>query len=502
MITTTYLRNIHHYHNIGWFDTPCSDFPNSSWRHWAHFRGPPPNGTWYQFEMWPDLSEFDDDELCPTGFTYQDGRPAGLFSSYNNKTVDRHVSWMKDYNIDGVFVQRFITRFEKKDGMDYRERCFVDRVLDNVRVSAERHGRVFANMWDVSGASSQNVYDQIKRDWMYLVDVQEITKSRSYLHHKGRPLVSIWGFGSLNRPGEADQVIQLLQWFHHLAPEKYRATVKGGVPNGWQDNGRDTKEGYGWYRAFRKFDVISPWSVGRFRGLSGVDDFANKVTIPNAQECQVLGIDYMPVVWPGFSWAYKNIRYPERKEPFNKYPREAGKFLWRQFHVATNAFPDGMEKQVYVAMFDEVDESTAIMKIAGSQNEAPREGNFLTARMDGYQVPNDWYLQLMGEATKQLRLSSERVVAEELPKQEVIQSVPTPMPTLAPTEEPTITQSPSSTQQPTSFTEFPTATSSPSMVDDVVVPSGGSQPYDTSCIGIMSIIVMTTVLSLTCLSWL
>lgn len=435
----------------GWFDTPCSDFADSSWRHWAHFRGPAPNGTWYQFEMWPDMSEFEDDELCPTGFTYEDGSSAGLFSSYNSKTVDRHVKWMKDYDVDGVFVQRFITRFQRNP----RERCFVDRVLDNVRRGSERHGRVFANMYDISGAKDETIYETIKQDWMYLVDVQEITKSSSYLHHKGRPLVSIWGLGTTNRPGEAAGAIQLLQWFHHAAEPKYRATVKGGVPNGWQDNSRDTKPGYGWYQAFRRFDVISPWSVGRFRGMSGVDYFTNQVTVPNARECQVLGIDYMPVVWPGFSWAYKNIRNPERDEPFNKYARQAGKFFWRQIQRAVSAFPTGMPKQVYVAMFDEVDEATAIFKIAESPEKLPKEGQFLTMEMDGYGVTNDWYLRLMGAAT--LFLRGDGSVPEEMPL--TASQVPTPMPTPEPTALPSIAPTDLPSVSPTTNpTALPTGT--------------------------------------------
>jgi hypothetical protein len=214
----------------GWFDTPCSDYKNSKWQHWAHRGGPEPNETWYEFEMWPDMNEYSSDELCPTNFKYADGTNAGLFSSYNNKTVDRHVKWMSDYGIDGVFVQRFLVQVQV-------ERCFKDRVLDNVRRSAERHGRVFANMYDISGSSNETVFDEIKADWMYLVDVQEITTSRAYLYHKGRPLVSIWGFGTLNRPGEPEGVIELLDWFHNNPETRYRATVKGGVPDGWQDLG-------------------------------------------------------------------------------------------------------------------------------------------------------------------------------------------------------------------------------------------------------------------------
>ena len=391
----------------GWFDTPCSGYRNAKWKHWAHRGGPAPDPTAYQFEMWPDLSEYDHDELCLTGFTYADGRTAGLFSSYNAKTVDRHVRWMHEYNIDGVFLQRFLNQLDD-------EQCFEDKVLNNIRTSSERYGRVFANMYDI-GKTTDNVVQRIKDDWMYLVDVQEITQSSAYLYHRGRPLVSIWGFGTANRPGEPQEVIDLIDWFHNNPVERYRATVKGGVPNGWQDLGASSKKDDGWAEAYRSFDVLSPWSVGRYQGLEGADDFARKVTIPNAEECEALGIDYMPVVWPGFSWSYKNLRYPDLNEPFNKYPREAGNFFWRQMHNSLDAFSDNVAgRQVYVAMYDEVDEATSVMKLAENKRQVPTEGSFLTMDADGKEVPSDWYLQLMGEATAGIRADGK--IPIEMPK--------------------------------------------------------------------------------------
>ena len=60
---------------------------------------------------------------------------------------------------------------------------------------------------------------------------------------------------------------------------------------------------------------------------------------------------------------------------------------------------------VYVAMFDEYDEGTAIMKAAAARKDAPINGDFVTFDVDkNYQeIPNDWYLRLVGEATKLFR---------------------------------------------------------------------------------------------------
>ena len=66
---------------------------------------------------------------------------------------------------------------------------------------------------------------------------------------------------------------------------------------------------------------------------------------------------------------------------------------------------------VYVAMFDEVDEGTAIFKIT---NAPPVQGHFVT--YEG--MPSDYYLWLTGEAGKMLR--NEIPFSTEIPKREIV----------------------------------------------------------------------------------
>ena len=126
----------------GWFGAP-GDGSGHSWIHWG---GPTINADNITFDMWPDLREYEEDELFATDFVYNDLSNAGLFSSYTKKTVVRHVKWMKDYGIDGVFVQRFISSALSRTAQR-------DTVLQNVRYGAEAHGRVFANMYDIDRKS-------------------------------------------------------------------------------------------------------------------------------------------------------------------------------------------------------------------------------------------------------------------------------------------------------------------------------------------------------------
>ena len=100
---------------------------------------------------------------------------------------------------------------------------------------------------------------------------------------------------------------------------------------------------------------------------------------------------YMPVVFPGFSWYNLN-----RTAPQNQIPRNRGEFLWRQAYNARTAGA----RTLKIAMFDEVNESTAMFKLAPRRADAPDQGFWLTLDADGFLLPSDWYLRLAGEITR------------------------------------------------------------------------------------------------------
>ena len=51
-------------------------------------------------------------------------------------------------------------------------------------------------------------------------------------------------------------------------------------------------------------------------------------------------------------------------------------------------------------MFDEVDEATAVFKVAARRQDAPDQGYWLTLDADGFNLPSDWYLRLAGEISR------------------------------------------------------------------------------------------------------
>lgn len=87
----------------GWF-TCEGDGAGLGWTHWAKNRKRPLGPGSIAVDLWPDVSEYDDDELHATAFTHDDGSPARTFSSPNRKTVVRHFEWMRDHGTGGAVI--------------------------------------------------------------------------------------------------------------------------------------------------------------------------------------------------------------------------------------------------------------------------------------------------------------------------------------------------------------------------------------------------------------
>ena len=107
------------------------------------------------------------------------------------------------------------------------------------------------------------------------------------------------------------------------------------------------------------------------------------------------GQGYAPVAWPGFSWA--NLK--GQPALLNQIPRLGGTFFWHQVAKLVDLGPQFL----YVAMYDEVDEGTAMFKAAATVAEVPVSPGFLYLGIDGVALPSNWYLRLGGAAGRALR---------------------------------------------------------------------------------------------------
>jgi hypothetical protein len=366
----------------GWFTTP-KDGSARGWRHYSH-RGQFKPG-FCGIDLWPDVGELDETEKTTTPFRHQDGRAAQVFSSHNRATVLRHFQWMQQYGIDGVFVQRF--GVETIHPMDLSH-C--NAVFAHCREGANLYGRCYAVMYDLSLLPTDGTR-QVIEDWKLLVDRLRLgrdDKDKAYLHHNGKPILAVWGIGfndgrrySLT---ECERLIDFLKNDTHYGG----FTVLVGVPTGWRTLNADSVKDAALLNIICKADIVSPWTVGRYDSLKGVEVHARQRWKPDLDWCKVKGKEYLSVVFPGFSW---HNQHP--KAPLDQIPRLKGEFLWKQYVEAKKAGAS----MIYTAMFDEMDEGTAIFKCT---NDPPTgESRFLT--LEG--LPSDHYLWLSGMGGKLLR---------------------------------------------------------------------------------------------------
>jgi hypothetical protein len=366
----------------GWF-TADGDGAEMGWRHYSR-RGRFEPGS-CNIDLWPDTSELDDGEKFATPFRHADGRTAYVFSSHQRQTVLRHFRWMQEYGIDGVFVQRFAV--ETRSPIALRH-C--NTVLEHCRAGANQFGRCYAVMYDLSGLRPGGT-EQTIEDWKLLVDRMKIgrdERDQGYLHHRGKPVVAVWGVGfNDGRAYTLDECDRLIEFLKN-DPNYGGNTVILGVPTGWRTLDRDSVRDAALHATLLKADILSPWTVGRYNSLEQVAQHALDRWEPDLAWCGEHDKEYMPVVFPGFSW--HNMR---PASPHNQIPRLGGEFLWRQYAEAKQAGAT----MIYQAMFDELDEGTAIFKCT---NDPPiGDSTFVSEPA----LPSDFYLRLCGQGGQLLR---------------------------------------------------------------------------------------------------
>lgn len=364
----------------GWFNVE-GDGAEKGWFHWTKKHGPLEPGN-AKIDLWPDVSELAPDERFPTGFKFPNGKTAEVFSSFKQATVLRHFQWMRDYGIDAAFVQRFTTGLAH----DARSARQNNVVLAHCREGANRFGRGYCVMYDLSGMKD-NQLQEVREDWQLLRTRMHITEDAAYQKHRGKPLVTVWGVGFGDRHGAGSySLAECLQLVEFLKQDG--CTVMLGVPTYWRELKNDAFKDPLLHQIIKRADIISPWAVGRYGDAAGVARHEEKCLKPDLEWCRANGIEYMPVVFPGFSW------HNMKGDRLNAIPRQKGSFFWSQLAAAKRAGA-GM---IYVAMFDEVDEGTAIFKCVSEVPVGP------PSEFVGYEgLPSDYYLRLAGLGAKLLR---------------------------------------------------------------------------------------------------
>ncbi|MEJ5053495.1 glycoside hydrolase family 71/99-like protein [Sphingobacterium sp. MYb382] len=352
----------------GWFAAAGDQSPmQSHWWHWTEHWQQTPSLENKSFISWPDVREYE--KTYPTNFAaLGNGKPASLFSSYDDQTVDVHFKWMKDYGIHTAALQRF-----NPNGV---EGAIRDAVTAKVKKSAEKYGVKFYIMYDVSGWKD-NMSTQVKDDW--LKKMKQYTQSPQYAKQNGKPVVGIWGFGfnDDNHPWSAAECKAVIDWF-----KEQGCYVMGGTPTHWRTQTSDSRANF--IEVYKSYDMISPWMVGRIANVFESDQFARTTNKEDLKFCQENKIDYQPCVLPG---------------DLQKRHRVHGEFMWRQFYNYINL---GV-KSMYVSMYDEYNEGNQIAKTAETEADVPKGSGMLALDEDGVACSSDYYLRLTHDGGKMLR---------------------------------------------------------------------------------------------------
>ena len=368
------------------------------WHHWGNDAVAPDGTRWprknnHTFEIYPDISFYDEADLAQTGFAdLGNGEPAKLYNAASPTVIAKHFSLMQQHGIDGVAVQRFL-------GPEMRTVANNPAAtLVSIRQQAENNNRLFYICYDITSNGLESTWAELIRfDWVYNIEQSyALTQSPAYATVNGKPVVQVWGTGFTdNHPGNADETIALIEWLKSRG-----CYVIGGVPTYWRENRNDAKgpsqpdpaNRESFEEVYKHYDMLSPWLVGRFSNLQEAQYFF-ALQRQDKRYCDSLRIDYMPTIFPGFGWATWNTGVP------NQAPRQAGSFLWAQ---AKNIRQTGCAN-MYFSMFDEYDEGTALLSAATDYAMLPADAYFLTTSADGRWLSPDFYLRLAGDAARMLK---------------------------------------------------------------------------------------------------
>lgn len=361
----------------GWFNAPDDGMDRGFYHYKAKNSGLFEPGH-ASVDMWPDTTEYLN--TYPTEFHNPDGSHARVFSSADPSTSQLHFNWMKQYGLDGVFMQRFVVEIKNASG-----RRHFNRVLDNCVNAATATERAIAIMYDLSGMKSGDGailladVDSLRRNGLF-----SPATNQAYLQHNGRPLVAVWGAGfNDNRRytlGEIDTIVDGLK--------ERGYSVLLGVPTHWRDLSDDTMANIALHDIIKKCDIVMPWFVGRYDEKS-YPKFHDLIR-DDIQWCQDNGVDYAPLCFPGFSW--KNMKGKDTVV----IDRNKGAFLKKQLDFCLGAGA----RMLYIAMFDEIDEGTAIFKCANTVPIPEKGTQFLPIDPD---VDPAHYMQLVGQASNKLK---------------------------------------------------------------------------------------------------
>ncbi len=232
----------------GWFAAE-GDESHRGWYHYG-FRGD--NAS---IDFWPDMTEYTKKYVAP--FKMADGSDAYLYSAYDAESVDLHFKWMKEYGIDGVFMQRFVSEVKNPSGKKH-----FNKVLENALKAARKYDRAIGVMYDLSGCRPEDM-KVLEDDWKELQNLFSLfdrKQNPTYIWHNKQPLLTIWGVGfNDNRRYSIADVQQMIV---NIKADK-KVSIMLGVPYYWRILDKDTENNPLLHTLIKtNIDIVMPWAVG------------------------------------------------------------------------------------------------------------------------------------------------------------------------------------------------------------------------------------------------
>ena len=351
----------------GWFGGP-NDLSDKGWVHWVRSGGGVLDTNHFNTDMWPDMSQYPSTSwIQAASIKTKSGQTAYVFSDSDPAVVETQFQWMRKYNIDGVFLQRFL------NAVDPNEQW----ALANVRAAAHAEGRVWVIEYDVSNLDDSTAFHQLTNDWAWMVNTFKATLDSRYGFQNNKPVVAIYGMGDTNKDMNystnngitVPTGQKIISWFKS---NPYASCyVWGGVPINWQ----------------------SQWSKesGVYTNYNAIEAWHSSSYASDIQKCASFGATYWPILWPGFSWS--NEQNETNKNGAFK-DRFSGMRYWTNVF---NVMATPGVSNLFVGMFDEYDEGTAIMPMSDDPPSSPsgkNGGQFI----DNQGKPSDWWLLLTAQA--------------------------------------------------------------------------------------------------------
>jgi len=365
-----------------WFRTPNDGGQSPSWHHYFH--GAPKVENW-TMDYWADVSEYPEDSLTIIPDMYfEDGTPVYAYASIHPKVIDTHFKWMKEYDIDGVWLQYFTI----SNNAQNRENKNREEIIKMVAQAAAKYGRLWSISYDPASHDAATVYDDIISHWKHLVD-SGLTAQDCYMNEQGLPVVQIWSFSGIQNPWipiNAEIGNKLINFFNQEG--KYKAFLVAGVNWDW---GSIKDQEY--QDMYAKLKAVIPWNVGNIARNEKQEAMSSmSFWRSDFERTEGRGTIWIPTVYPGFSWENLQRVRNNPESAANIAGRRKGEYLWEQLYKCSEIGATSL----CLSMFDEVDEGTAFFKI-----ETRDMSHLNLKNSDG--MPADWWLRLVREAHKYQR---------------------------------------------------------------------------------------------------